>query len=52
MVPASEGAAAIVIASDDLAKAKAASAGIAHGEETVSVPASRANGVIVSFIPN
>lgn len=49
---ASEGAAAIVIASDDLAKAKAASAGIAHGEETVSVPASRANGVIVSFIPN
>ena len=43
---------AIVIATGDLAKAKAASAAIAHGEETVSVPASRANGVVISFIPN
>jgi len=49
---AGEGAVAIVIATDDLAKAKAASAGIAHGEETVSVPAARANGVVISFIPN
>ncbi|MCZ8314003.1 VOC family protein [Phreatobacter sp.] len=49
---AGEGAVAIVIASDDLAKAKAASAGIAHGEETVSVPAARANGVVISFIPH
>ena len=49
---AAEGAVAIVIATGDLAKAKAASAAIAHGEETVSVPASRANGVVISFIPN
>lgn len=49
---ATEGAVAIVIATGDLAKAKAASAAIAHGEETVSVPASRANGVVISFIPN
>jgi hypothetical protein len=49
---AAEGAVAIVIATGDLAKAKAASAGIAHGEETVSVPAARANGVVISFIPN
>jgi len=38
---ATEGAVALVIATDDLAKAKAASGGIAHGEETVSVPAKR-----------
>lgn len=49
---ATEGAVAIVIATGDLAKAKAASAAIAHGEETVSVPAARANGVVISFIPN
>jgi hypothetical protein len=49
---AAEGAVAIVIATGDLAKAKAASAAIAHGEETVSVPAARANGVVISFIPN
>lgn len=49
---ASEGAVALVIATDDLAKAKAASGGIAHGEETVSVPARLANGVIVSFVPH
>jgi hypothetical protein len=49
---AAEGAVALVIATDDLAKAKAASGGIAHGEETVSVPAKLANGVIVSFVPH
>lgn len=49
---ATEGAVALVIATDDLAKAKAASGGIAHGEETVSVPAKLANGVIVSFVPH
>ena len=49
---AGEGAVALVIATDDLAKAKAASGGIAHGEETVSVPAKLANGVIVSFVPH
>lgn len=49
---ASEGAVALVIATDDLAKAQAASGGIAHGEETVSVPAKLANGVIVSFVPH
>ena len=49
---AAEGAVALVIATDDLAKAKAASGGIAHGEETVSVPAARVNGVIVSFVPH
>lgn len=49
---ASEGAVALVIATDDLAKAAAASGGLAHGEETVSVPASRASGVIVSFVPH
>ncbi|AVO43938.1 VOC family protein [Phreatobacter cathodiphilus] len=49
---ASEGAVALVIATDDLAKAAKASGGIAHGEETVSVPAARVNGVIVSFVPH
>jgi hypothetical protein len=49
---ATEGAVALVIATDDLAKAQAASGGIAHGEETVSVPAKLANGVIVSFVPH
>lgn len=49
---AAEGAVAVVFGSDDLAKAKAASGGIAHGDEQVSVQAARANGVIVSFVPN
>ncbi len=49
---ATEGAVALVIATEDLARAKAASGGIAHGEETVSVPAKLANGVIVSFVPH
>ncbi|WP_186417134.1 VOC family protein [Bosea sp. CS1GBMeth4] len=46
------GAAAIVLASDDLARAAEAlgSAGIRHGG-AVSVPAVSANGVIVSFLP-
>lgn len=49
----SEGAVAIVLGTKDVAKAKAASGAIQHeGEEQVSVPASRATGVIVSFIPN
>lgn len=49
---ASEGAVAVVIGTQDLARAKAASAGIAHGEGRVSVPAAQANGVIVSFVPH
>jgi hypothetical protein len=49
---ASEGAVALVFGTADLAKAKAASGGIAHGAEQVSVPAMHANGVVVSFVPN
>lgn len=49
---AAEGAVALVLGTADLAKAKAASGGVAHGEEQVSVPAKVVNGVIVSFVPN
>jgi hypothetical protein len=49
---AAEGAVSLVLGTDDLAKAKATSGGIAHGEETVSVPAKNANGVVVSFVPH
>lgn len=49
---AAAGAVAIVLASDDLARAAEAlgPAGIRHGA-AVSVPAAAANGVIVSFLP-
>lgn len=46
-----EGAVALVLGTDDPAKAKAAAGGLAHGRDQVSVPASRATGVIVSFVP-
>jgi Glyoxalase-like domain len=46
---AAEGAVALVLGTDDLAKAKAVPGTVAHGE-AVSVPANAANGVIVSFI--
>lgn len=49
---APEGAAVLVLATSDLAAAKAASGAIAHGDGGLSVPASRANGVIVSFVPH
>lgn len=47
-----EGAAVLVLATTDLAAARAASGAIDHGDGALSVPASRANGVIVSFVPN
>ncbi len=43
-----DGAVAVVIATDD--PAKAVSGTIAHGDERVSVPATAGNGVIVSFV--
>jgi hypothetical protein len=45
-----EGAAAVVLASADLAAARAASGAVAHGEAQASVPAARANGVVLSFV--
>jgi catechol 2,3-dioxygenase-like lactoylglutathione lyase family enzyme len=45
---ATEGAVALVLVTDDLAKAKAIG-GVGHGD-AVSMPANAANGVIVSFI--
>lgn len=49
---ASEGAAAVVLATGDIAGAKAALGGkaVAHGA-ALSVPASAANGVVLSFLP-
>lgn len=46
-----DGAVALVLGTADMARAAAASGGIAHGTDQVSVPAGRANGVIVSFVP-
>lgn len=45
----SDGAVAIVIASDDLAKVSAIPGAVAHGG-AVSIPASRATGAILSFV--
>lgn len=45
----SEGAVAIVLVTDDVAKAKALPGAVAHGS-AVSLPASAANGVILSFV--
>lgn len=49
---ASEGAAAVVLATTDIAGAKAALGGkaVSHGA-SLSVPASAANGVVLSFLP-
>ncbi|WP_439575159.1 VOC family protein [Phreatobacter sp.] len=47
-----EGAAVLVLATSDLAAAGKASGAIAHGDGGLSVPAARANGVIVSFVPH
>ncbi len=46
---AKDGAAAIVIASDDLAKVRALPGAVAHGD-AVSLPAASATGVILSFV--
>lgn len=46
---AKDGAAAIVIASDDLAKVRALPGAVAHGD-AVSLPAASATGVIISFV--
>src|SRR5690606_19760881 len=46
---ASQGAVAIVLATDDLAKASALPGAVAHGGG-VSLPAASATGVIVSFV--
>lgn len=43
------GAATIVLATDDLAKARAIGGAVAHGD-AVSIPAAKTTGVIVSFI--
>ncbi|QCI66405.1 VOC family protein [Phreatobacter stygius] len=45
----SESAVAIVLGTDDLAKAKAVPGAVAHGD-AASIPAEAANGVIISFI--
>lgn len=46
-----EGAVALVLGTEDIARASAASGGVAHGSGQVSVPARRATGVIVGFVP-
>lgn len=48
---APEGVAALVLATRDLDAATSVSGAIRHGEALASVPADRASGVILSFIP-
>jgi hypothetical protein len=47
---ASEGVLAIAIATSDLATARKATDGMSH-EQAVLVPAAKANGVVLSFVP-